>query len=96
MDRAILFSATAYTLFGLASVFTVGRALSRWRRLKGAGYGLDDWIGFLTYACVVGLTVTNFYQLSNGLGRDVSLQGEGMVERFLLVSRVKRQDCGSC
>ena len=40
----------------------------------------------LTYVCVVGLTVANYYQLANGFGRDADTLEEQSIERFLLVS----------
>lgn len=86
MDRVVLFSATTYALFGLASVFTLGRVLARWRRFTGTRYASDDWTSILTFVCVVGVTVANYYQLSNGLGRDIYMLETQTVERFLLVS----------
>lgn len=90
MSRAVLFSATIYTLFGLASIFTLGRLLSRWRRFTRTSYALDDWASFLNYACVVALTVANYYQLANGLGQDAHTLDKQNIERFLLVSRAEQ------
>lgn len=86
MDRVTLLSATIYTLFGLASVSTVGRVLSRWRRLAGEGFKWDDWTSFLSHVCAVGLTVAEYYQLANGLGQQSYLLDSQSLERFLLVS----------
>lgn len=92
MDRAVLLSATIYTLFGVASIFTIGRVLFRWRRFTHARYAWDDWTDFLSYACVVGFTVANHYQLVNGLGQDTSTLDTQTTERFLLVSSLELEE----
>lgn len=41
-DISPLTSGVAYALFGLATLFTFARFLSRWPRLRGAGLSWDD------------------------------------------------------
>ena len=44
-NRGPLLSAVTYTLFGVSTIFTIARALSRWPKFGGAGFGWDDGTG---------------------------------------------------
>ncbi|KXT00493.1 hypothetical protein AC578_4081 [Pseudocercospora eumusae] len=64
-------SATADTLFSLATFFVAARMLSRWKKVGGAGYWWDDFVAALLYLPTVALLVVTHFTVRNGSGQDV-------------------------
>ncbi|CAK3788594.1 unnamed protein product [Lecanosticta acicola] len=61
---------TTWTLFALALVFVGARFIARPERLKGSGYGSDDWTIASTLLVLLPLNVLVQAMTNNGLGAD--------------------------
>ncbi|KXT09076.1 hypothetical protein AC579_1159 [Pseudocercospora musae] len=70
-DRGTLLAAVAYTLFGIAAVFTIFRCLSRWSRLDGAGFSWDDLVAVTCLAPLTVMTAGDYFAIHYGKGRDI-------------------------
>lgn len=57
-------------LFGFAVVFVGARFLARPQRLKGSGYGTDDWTILVCMALLIALAVLIQAMTNDGLGAD--------------------------
>ncbi|KXS96224.1 hypothetical protein AC578_9631 [Pseudocercospora eumusae] len=70
-DRGTLLTAVAYTLFGIAAVFTIFRCLSRWSKLDGAGFSWDDLVAVICLAPLTVMTAGDYFAIHYGKGRDI-------------------------
>lgn len=59
-----------WALFAFAIVFVGARFLARPQRLKGSGYGTDDWTILHCLALLIPINVLVQTMTDNGLGRD--------------------------
>lgn len=59
-----------WVLFALAIVFVAARFVARPQRMKGSGYGTDDWTILVCVALLVVLNSLVQTMTNNGLGTD--------------------------
>ena len=84
---------TTWALFGVALFFIAGRFLARPERLKGSGYGTDDWTILGTLAVLVPFNAIIQDMTVNGLGADNYTLSAGSITAFLKVSGVSSNRC---
>lgn len=60
----------AWALFGLAVVFVIARFIARPQKMKGSGYGSDDWTILICTLLLLVLNVLVQTMTNNGLGAD--------------------------
>lgn len=76
-----------FALYGVATVFTVARIISRLRRCGGAGLGWDDLVAVLSFIPLTAATACNWYAVNSGGGTDIWGLTVQNVHDFLYVSR---------
>lgn len=86
-DRGPLLSGVTYTLFGVATLFTIARAISRWPKFGGAGFGLDDYTAFVAYTLLTAMTAGNWFAIHCGKGRYIYTLSANSVSLFLMVRK---------
>lgn len=59
-----------WVLFALAIVFVAARFIARPQKMKGSGYGTDDWTIIVCVALLVALNALVQTMTNNGLGAD--------------------------
>ncbi|UJO18594.1 uncharacterized protein CLAFUR5_07119 [Fulvia fulva] len=59
-DKSSVVRGLVWSLFAIATFFTIARLLSRWPRLNGAGYHWDDWTLFALYPLAIVLLYADF------------------------------------
>lgn len=87
-DRSMVDTGTAtlWSLFSFAILFTLFRIGSRCRALGGAGYWWDDITLFLALLPMIGITATGYLGYESGIGRDYWNVGLDGIEKSLKVS----------
>lgn len=82
-DRSSLVSSVTWSLFAVASLFTIARIFARWPVLRGAGYHWDDWTLFLCVPFAVAIAVAVTFDIKGGYGRDAWELNADQIEDFL-------------
>lgn len=90
-NRGPILSAVTYTMYGLATVFTMARGLSRSKTLGGSGFGLDDHTAFVAYVVLTAMAAGDWYAIHNGEGRYIYTLNANSVSLFLMVRRKSRR-----
>lgn len=85
-NRGPLLSAVTYTLFAVATVFTIARALSRSPKLVGVGFGSDDCTAFVSYILLIAMTAGDWFAIHYGQGRYIYTLSVDAASLFLMVS----------
>lgn len=70
-DKSSVVRGLVWSLFAIATFFTIARLLSRWPRLNGAGYHWDDWTLFALYPLAIVLLYAVNKDIDAGYGRDI-------------------------
>lgn len=84
-NRGILLSVVTYTFFGVCTIFTIARILSREPTLGGSGFGLDDYTAFFAYILLTAMTTGAWYTMHYGEGRYIYTLTADSVSLFLMV-----------
>lgn len=82
-NRSTTIQGVMWSFFGIATLFTALRFISRAPSYGGAGCWLDDWSTILCYLPLLGLTVGTMYQIYNGLGQNDYQLSVDDIEKFL-------------
>lgn len=72
-------------MFTVATLFVIGRFLSRMPRLGGSGYSWDDWTVLFCYALLVPTDLSCEFEVQNGLGMDMYMLSIGQIVTILKV-----------
>ncbi|KAF2166244.1 hypothetical protein M409DRAFT_23436 [Zasmidium cellare ATCC 36951] len=83
-NRGPLLSAVTYTLFAVATIFTIARALSRSPKLGGVGLGSDDCTAFVSYILLIAMTASDWFAIHYGQGRYIYTLSVDSVSLFLM------------
>lgn len=75
-----------YTLFAIATLALLARLLSRWPRLRGAGFSYDDYIMILCYIPVIGTTIAASFESHYASSASVWGWAANDMRSFLRVS----------
>lgn len=73
-NKGSLLGAVTYTPFGISTVFTVARALSRTPQFGGAGFGWDNHTALVAYVLLTGMTAGDWFAIHYGKGRYIYTQ----------------------
>jgi hypothetical protein len=74
-----------WTLFALAILFVAARFLARPERLKGSGYGTDDWTILSCVMLLLPINALSQSMTNTGLGTDAYTNSSDEISEMLKV-----------
>lgn len=84
-NKTALLNTVTYTLFTIATLSLLARLLSRWQRLRGAGFSYDDYAVILCYIPVLGTTIAAYYEAIYGSSITMWHRSNTEIRTFLMV-----------
>ncbi|KAK5696134.1 hypothetical protein LTR97_008554 [Elasticomyces elasticus] len=76
---------TAWALWALTVLATIGRFAARSPYFEGAGYGWDDWFILVVEAIVTAITVVGYLMVQAGLAKDMWMVAPHNITRILKI-----------
>lgn len=70
-EEIVLQIVVSYVLFGLATLFVIGRFLSRSRYMAGPGFWWDDWAALILWVFSIEMAICLPFMQDHGAGEDV-------------------------
>lgn len=82
-DRSGTVARATWATFAMAALSVIGRFVFRHPKMKGNGYGWDDWSMLLTFDLLVPLNTITYAMTTYGLGKDIWNLNADQITDFL-------------